>query len=69
MMTIDQWLRSPAHYARATRAIHDHDGAHARRGDIGAVCDIDTADGYVIVDFPATGPTRCTPDEIRPARS
>lgn len=65
-MDVQSWLASPAHYARATRRIHDADGACAKRGDVGAVCDVDSIDGYVIVDFPATGPMLCEPAEIRP---
>jgi hypothetical protein len=66
-MTIDQWISSPANYAKAIRRIHDPFGVYAKRGDIGQVCDVDTANDYVIVDFPATGPMLCEADEIRPA--
>lgn len=66
MTTVEQWISSPAHYAQAARRIHDADGTVARRGDIGEVCDVDTANGYVVVDFPMTGPMLCDPGEIRP---
>lgn len=67
MDVLGHWLTSPAQYARAAWRIYDTDGAYARRGDVGAVCDIDNVDGYVIVDFPATGPMLCDPNEISPA--
>lgn len=67
-MTIDDWIASPAHYAQATRRIHDADGSYARRGDVGEVCDYlpheTSAGGYVVVDFPATGPMLCDPRDI-----
>lgn len=34
-MTTEEWISHPTHYARATRRIHDTDGAYARRGDVG----------------------------------
>lgn len=66
-MTVEEWITHPAHFARATRRIYDTDGTFARRGSVGAICDYLPGDGYVVVDFPATGPTLCLPDEIRPA--
>lgn len=68
--TVDDWIASPACHARATRRIHDVTGAVARRGDVGEVCDYlphETSEGgYVVVDFPTTGPMLCYPNEITP---
>lgn len=66
--TMTDWISSPAHYAKATRRIHDTDGTFAKRGDVGEICDYlpeeTSAGGYVVVDFAATGPTLCDPGEI-----
>lgn len=63
---IETWTESPAPYrARAKHRIYDTDGSFAKRGSIGTVEDI--LDGYVMVDFPETGPILCDPKEITPA--
>ena len=71
MLDVEHWISSPARFARATRRIHDTDGAYASRDDLGEVCDYlpgeTSAGGYVVVDFAATGPMLCDPNEIRPA--
>jgi hypothetical protein len=66
-MRLDHWLTHRGHVARAVRRIHDVDGTPVPRGTVGEVCDVDSADGYVIVDFARTGPILCDPNEVRPA--
>jgi hypothetical protein len=70
-MTVENWIKQPAVYARATRRVYDVDGSYAKRGEVGAICDYlpgeTSAGGYVVVDFPTTGPVLCWPNEIRPA--
>lgn len=55
MPGIERWISSPAHYAKATRRIHDTDGTFAKRGDVGEICDYlpegTSAGGYVVVDW------------------
>lgn len=61
-----------AYNAEAIRRVYDVDGAFAPRGSIGWVCDLlphETSEGgYVVVDFPETGPMLCYPTEVRPSR-
>jgi hypothetical protein len=71
-MTVDDWGRGHHHAAKATRRIYDADGTYAKRGDVGEVCDalpdeVRVGVGYVVVDFEATGPILCSPEEIAPA--
>lgn len=70
--TVEDWMATPASHARARRRIFDVSGTYAPRGEIGEVCDYlpaeTSAGGYVVVDFPSTGPLLCWPCEITPER-
>lgn len=64
-------LTPPPSVVRARCSIPDHplariDGS-ARRGDLGSVDDIDTADGLWWVDF-GRGAIACTPEELTVVR-
>lgn len=70
-MRIEDWIASPSvHWARARRRIYDSDGSYAPRGSVGEVVDLlpyDAPEGYVVVDFPETGPMLCYPSEVNAA--
>jgi hypothetical protein len=66
-MTLDDWTRTGYQGARATRRIYDVDGTVVPRGTLGELCDVDHANDWVIVAFPATGAILCDANEIKPA--
>lgn len=69
-MSVAEWAGSEQHSAEARQTIFAPDGSAAEEGAVGEVCDYlpsETSDGgYVVVDFPETGPLLCRPDEIGP---
>lgn len=56
-----------ARHAQATKRVYDVDGSFAPRGSVGDICDRIDVDGYLVVNFPETGPILCKPMEVRPA--